>query len=164
MPDNTDALLADRAKTHGDYADHAKITQETLGLWACQHNSRKLNYMQSEALHMIAHKVGRILAGDPNFRDHWDDIAGYARLVAERLPKPTDKAADPVPVEDSNRHADRDEGDWAYRVIEGQVKPVLKKMSETEFHNHRPFMTREEKDLYVWNEKYKSFVLKPVSD
>jgi hypothetical protein len=36
-------------------------------------------------LEMIAHKIGRVLAGDPNHADHWDDIAGYARLVARRV-------------------------------------------------------------------------------
>ena len=35
----------------------------------------KLNDAQTEALDMIFHKIGRILAGDPNFRDHWQDIA-----------------------------------------------------------------------------------------
>lgn len=45
----------------------------------------KLNPMQSESLDMIAHKIGRIIAGDPNVEDHWRDIAGYATLVADRL-------------------------------------------------------------------------------
>jgi len=34
---------------------------------------------------MIAHKIGRILNGDPNYADSWIDIAGYAKLVADRL-------------------------------------------------------------------------------
>jgi hypothetical protein len=34
---------------------------------------------------MIAHKIGRILNGDPNYADSWIDIAGYAQLVADRL-------------------------------------------------------------------------------
>lgn len=44
----------------------------------------KLDDVQRESLSMIFHKIGRILAGDPNFRDHWDDIAGYAKLAADR--------------------------------------------------------------------------------
>lgn len=36
-----------------------------------------------EALDMIATKMSRIMAGDPTYRDNWDDIAGYARLVSE---------------------------------------------------------------------------------
>lgn len=38
-----------------------------------------------EALDMICHKMARILNGDPNYRDSWVDIAGYAMLVANRL-------------------------------------------------------------------------------
>ncbi|WP_257617167.1 hypothetical protein [Campylobacter pinnipediorum] len=34
---------------------------------------------------MIAHKIARILAGNPNYKDHWDDIAGYATLVSKEL-------------------------------------------------------------------------------
>ena len=42
---------------------------------------------------MIACKIARILSGDPNWRDHWDDIAGYATLVAERLGPPRGASA-----------------------------------------------------------------------
>jgi hypothetical protein len=38
---------------------------------------------QIEALDMIALKLSRILSGQANFKDHWDDIAGYAKLGAE---------------------------------------------------------------------------------
>lgn len=40
---------------------------------------------QRECLEMIAHKIGRILNGDPHYEDSWRDIAGYATLVADRL-------------------------------------------------------------------------------
>lgn len=86
MKDSTTALLAERGKTHGDYNEHAAITQSIKRQFFAGRNYMDLSDAQSEALDMIAHKIGRILAGDPNFRDHWDDIAGYARLVAERLP------------------------------------------------------------------------------
>jgi hypothetical protein len=52
------------------------------------HRSSKWKYlspMQREALDMTAHKIGRILAGDPDHKDHWDDIAGYTTLVAREL-------------------------------------------------------------------------------
>lgn len=81
-----DSILADRHQTHGDYSEHALITQElkrvmqgSEGYW------HKLSDSQREALDMIAHKIGRVLAGNPHFKDHWDDIAGYARLVSERI-------------------------------------------------------------------------------
>jgi hypothetical protein len=87
MQTPTDALLAERGKTHGDYTDHAAITQATKDLWRNHPGWARLNACQRETLEMNAHKVGRILAGDPNIPDHWDDIAGYSRLVSQRLPE-----------------------------------------------------------------------------
>lgn len=45
---------------------------------------------QKEALEMIAHKIGRILNGDPNYHDSWHDIVGYTKLVADRLENGTE--------------------------------------------------------------------------
>jgi hypothetical protein len=42
---------------------------------------------QKEGLEMIAAKISRILNGDPDYPDSWDDIAGFATLVANRLSK-----------------------------------------------------------------------------
>lgn len=92
------ALLSGRGKTHGDYSYHAHITQQLKRVAREFHVTdiasdtpfpamEKLNDAQTESLDMIFHKIGRILAGDPNFRDHWDDIAGYAKLVADRCSK-----------------------------------------------------------------------------
>jgi hypothetical protein len=53
-------------------------------LW-CETGWDRLNDVQREAVEMILHKVGRIISGDPNVHDHWDDIAGYAKLVSERI-------------------------------------------------------------------------------
>lgn len=78
-----DALLDERAKTHGEYTGHAEISQRLKAHWK-NHN---LTDVQHESLDMIAHKIGRILAGDPDFRDHWNDIAGYAKLAADRCTK-----------------------------------------------------------------------------
>lgn len=85
---NLDAILDDRQTTHGDYADHAAVTQQ---LKAVMHNNPgwlRLNDMQAESLDMIAHKIGRILAGNPNFCDHYVDIAGYAQLIVRHLEPP----------------------------------------------------------------------------
>lgn len=84
-PVGTDAMLDERGKTHGDFFDHAEATQSLKRMMRASKNWDRLNDMQVEALDMIAHKIGRILAGDPNYKDHWDDLAGYARLVAQRL-------------------------------------------------------------------------------
>lgn len=87
--DTTDALLVERSKTHGDFSEHARITQQLKDVMRSAPGWIILTYEQRESLEMQAHKTGRILAGDPNHRDHWDDQAGYARLVSQCLVRPT---------------------------------------------------------------------------
>jgi hypothetical protein len=84
---NTQALLEARGRTHGNYEVHALITQD-LKRVITHHVAdldRRLDDDMQESLDMITHKIGRIIAGDPGFADHWADIAGYAQLVARCL-------------------------------------------------------------------------------
>ncbi len=83
----TDALLDERGKTHGDFADHAAVTWAIKDAITSLDNSDKFSLVQREALDMIAHKIGRIVAGNPNFADHWLDLSGYAMLVVRDLEK-----------------------------------------------------------------------------
>lgn len=78
-----DDTLNNRGNTHGDFTQNALISQQLKRI-AYAHGG-KLNDQQAEALDMIFHKIARILAGDPNFKDHWHDIQGYAKLVEDRL-------------------------------------------------------------------------------
>jgi hypothetical protein len=78
-------ILAERGQRYGDFVSHAVITQKLKGIMYEQGNWYKLTPDQQEALEMIAHKIGRILNGDPNYADSWVDIAGYAKLVSDRL-------------------------------------------------------------------------------
>ena len=84
-PPPVTGLLKERGLTHGDYTDHAEITQGLKYVMAGARNWDRLTAVQRETLEMVAHKIGRILAGDPTFKDHWDDIEGYVRLTVERL-------------------------------------------------------------------------------
>lgn len=84
-PMETKDLLAERGKTHGDYAIHAAVTQHIKRAMHHYPGWDRLADVHKEALEMIAHKIGRIIAGNPNHKDHWDDIAGYAKLVSDRL-------------------------------------------------------------------------------
>ena len=81
----TDQVLAERKSTHGDFCDHARVTQNLKAMMRSSPNWDKLTSIQREALEMIQHKVGRILSGNPSHNDHWDDIAGYAKITSERL-------------------------------------------------------------------------------
>jgi Domain of unknown function (DUF6378) len=84
-PVSTEALLNERDRTHGDWKTHAYVTQMIKEAMASAGEPRELTPSHREALSMIAHKIGRIVCGDPNHKDHWDDIAGYATLVAKNL-------------------------------------------------------------------------------
>lgn len=75
----TEDILNEREKTHGDFEEFAKVRvslARSLGL----SKRTNLTAAQSIAASMILTKLARIVCGDPNFADHWDDIAGYAML------------------------------------------------------------------------------------
>jgi hypothetical protein len=80
-----DTTLSDRGKRYGDFLGHATVTQNMKIAMIGSANWHRLAADQREALEMIAHKVGRILNGDPNYHDSWHDIVGYTKLVADRL-------------------------------------------------------------------------------
>lgn len=82
--------LKERGKRYGEFSSHAMITQCLKEVMQnhvddCITNWNTLSVDKREALEMIAHKIGRILNGDPNYKDSWVDIAGYAKLVADTL-------------------------------------------------------------------------------
>lgn len=89
---NVEATLAERGKRYGDFAGHADITQDLKAVMNSTAGWRKLSSSQKESLEMVAHKIGRILNGDPNYADSWHDIAGYAKLVENQISAPIEKA------------------------------------------------------------------------
>lgn len=78
-------VLAERGKLYGSFTGNATISQNLKAVMWVQDNYLDLALDQQEALEMIAHKIARILNGDPNYVDNWIDIAGYAKLVSDRL-------------------------------------------------------------------------------
>ena len=83
-----DETLSQRGKQYGEFGTHAKITQAIKCAMVNSPNWGSLPDDMKESLEMVAHKVGRILNGDPNFHDSWHDIVGYVRLVEQRLNPP----------------------------------------------------------------------------
>ena len=73
-------ILEEREPTHGDFREVARIDQRFRALLADSPNWPYLSDCQKLSLEMITHKLSRILCGDPNHRDHTDDISGYAAL------------------------------------------------------------------------------------
>ena len=45
----------------------------------------RLNPSQKQALEVIADKIARMLNGDPNYDDNWQDIIGYSQLVLNEI-------------------------------------------------------------------------------
>lgn len=86
--DYTQDLLTRRGATHGDFTDHARVTQNLKRAMQASPNWHRISDVQKEALEMIQHKIGRALSGDPDYHDHWIDLEGYTRLVVDRLPYP----------------------------------------------------------------------------
>ncbi len=86
-PTDVTAVLTERGQRYGKFTDHAEVTQKLKYIIRLHMGSRydRLEADQTEALDMICHKIGRIVNGDPNYADSWVDIAGYAKLVADRL-------------------------------------------------------------------------------
>jgi hypothetical protein len=79
-----ESLLNERHKTHGNFREHAIVTQLLKRIMRNSPNWASLSMDDKEALEMIAHKIARILCGDPNHADHWVDISGYATLRVKR--------------------------------------------------------------------------------
>lgn len=80
-------ILIQRGQRYGKFTGHAEVTQDLKTQIALhlKFRSKQLAPDQQEALDMICHKIGRIVNGDPDYDDSWQDIAGYAQLVADRL-------------------------------------------------------------------------------
>lgn len=83
--------IEERGKRYGKFTGHASVSQgiQQVIKDGFEKNERThfedLDEDMQEALFMIAHKLGRIVNGDPWYADSWIDIAGYAKLVSDRL-------------------------------------------------------------------------------
>lgn len=76
-----DLLLVEREKTHGSFRLNAECSQGLLSVLK-DHGIQKLGPVQRQAVDMICLKLARAMS-TPKVKDHWDDIAGYAKLGAE---------------------------------------------------------------------------------
>lgn len=83
--------LSERGKRYGSFIGHATVSQNIQFdiKQGIEYNPNvewdHLDDDMKEALFMIAHKIGRIVNGDPWYADSWVDIAGYAQLIVDRL-------------------------------------------------------------------------------
>ena len=77
--------LQQRGTRYGEFPEHARITQNIKRATADSPNWQQLSDDKKECLEMVAHKLGRILNGDPEYKDSWHDIIGYTKLVENTL-------------------------------------------------------------------------------
>lgn len=86
----TEDILNEREKTHGDFEQFAELWAdlnrvirehtEKYPRYALESNYPPRTIKHTTSICMMLNKIARIVCGDPNFADHWDDIAGYAML------------------------------------------------------------------------------------
>ena len=78
-------ILTERGKEYGLFISQAGTSQNLKNTLHEPEGWPLLSADMQEALDLIAMKMSRIIHGNPDHMDSWDDIAGYARLVADRL-------------------------------------------------------------------------------
>lgn len=76
----TQDITQERNVTHGTFKDNAACSQGIKATMKAFPGWDNLPLEQREALEMIALKISRIVSGKGEYKDHWDDIEGYARL------------------------------------------------------------------------------------
>ena len=79
------SILDARGNRYGSFQSNDQIAQNIKSIMYGSSNWDTMPDYMKESLHMIAHKISRILEGDYNYDDSWVDIAGYATLVVEEI-------------------------------------------------------------------------------
>lgn len=92
----TKQLLKERSSVHGAAPQQFRVAQVIKTLFRDYVTEEKFNNIESymiatEALDMIAVKLSRIMVGKSDYQDHWDDIAGYAKIYSKYLDSTTPK-------------------------------------------------------------------------
>ena len=82
---NIDATLAERGGQYGSFADLANVAVDLKRIVAATPGWARMAPDQREATRIILNKFARMLNGDPDYRDNWHDIVGYAKLVDDRM-------------------------------------------------------------------------------
>jgi hypothetical protein len=69
-----------RQAMHGDFAEASHMTRLLRDGLTSNIGWNRLSSPHREALQMIVFKMARIVCGDPDRVDHWDDLIGYSQL------------------------------------------------------------------------------------
>ena len=82
LRDRINKTLDERSSDYGPFCMNAHVTQSISRVLAEQPNYKNLGDSGREAIHMIAHKLARIVVGngDKHIEDQLTDIIGYTHL------------------------------------------------------------------------------------
>lgn len=79
-------ILSTREKTHGEFEHNSLFIQDCKDI--ARANPAYWEHLPPtvrESIDMILHKLGRVIYGDYEFKDHWLDIQGYAQLIIDEI-------------------------------------------------------------------------------
>lgn len=85
MSSDLNKIIQERESQHGGFIHNSQTSQIIKHAMRTSKEWQNLNMSMRESLEMIAHKISRIVCGDPENPDSWLDIAGYAILIAKAL-------------------------------------------------------------------------------
>lgn len=87
-----ESTLEARELDYGDFAEGSEVFAALINAMGLGKRWNDVEGYQLNALVMIAHKISRLLNGNPNHRDGWHDIAGYATLAERELARRVQEA------------------------------------------------------------------------
>lgn len=82
-PDSVEKTLNERGKRYGTFRDNSVIYVRLIQIFEQSPNWASAPPEVKHALGNIATKLARLLTGDMSYDDNWQDIAGYATLMAK---------------------------------------------------------------------------------
>jgi len=85
MPRYDNAILEDREPKYGDYQANAHLIQQLKRQVRGMTGWGKMTPDKQQSIDMIFTKIGRIITGDSDLKDSWDDIIGYAELIVTKI-------------------------------------------------------------------------------
>lgn len=165
---NIEETLKERGNKYGKFEEHARITQNIKSAMVDSPNWKSLPDSMKEALEMIAHKIGRILNGDPEYLDSWHDIIGYAKLVEDSLQPviitvPESIKMNPKCIWPSTdgmlSEEDRENGWIMFTPTENSISPVYPYQLVQSYHQQSVALTVAQAHTWRWNKKNSSDII-----
>lgn len=77
--------LKERGDRYGSLVNNGYVAQSLKEYLREHPRWSSLSRDKQEALDQILSKIARIFSGDPEYKDNWHDIAGYATCVENAL-------------------------------------------------------------------------------